>query len=887
MIKKIVIVLLVFVTLKSNAQGVKHIRFGSADTPLSGLTITWRSPGTLDLIQWGYTTAYEKGQFSGSIRTNYTENQFDYLFPSPVTANAMIYYKIYDSQSSLWTSQKSFKTSSDPSSNKFNFTALGDSRTYYSDWQRIGNCAAATSSDFVLFAGDLIDDGSISSYYDTWFDYGANFLSKKLFYYTIGNHENTASVQGLANYMGLFTMPGNKEYYSFIHGNALFLVLNSEKPGNAAQLSWLQSTLAANSDKTWKFVLFHKPFFTSPEHVGEMDGYFSTLWKAFDDYGVDLIFNGHTHNYQRSKPINRNISTTSPVADYGSNPGQGRCEVVTGAAGAPLAGLSVPSWWLETTKSELNYCDIAIDGTTLTFRAFSSSQIVLDQFQIVKSAPIPLGGITIYPSALSLPGGVTSQFSAVFTPSNCTNKLVTWASSAPSVATVNSLGFVTGVSQGSATITATTVDGGFTSTCAVSCTSPAIIVGTGNSWKYLDNGSDQGMAWKAPGFNDVTWATGASPLGYGAITNITFGTGNLTPSKITYYLRKNFNYTLTGNETAYQIRVMIDDGCIIYFNGIEVYRNRLSDPVNYLTLAGNEAAEGTYYMATLPLSAVLNGQNIIAVEAHNTSTSSSDLGFDLNLTPVLSTPHNFKALITVFLEGSYNAGSGTMNTSLIPGGLVPLNQPYSSAPWNYGGDEHVDAIPSGIVDWVLVELRQAATPSAALSSTVLPGWPKACFLKSNGIIVDPDGTSLLSIGNPELSGNLYVIIRHRNHVAIMSSSGMSLLGDCYVYDFTDRISKAYGGSAGYKQIANMVCGMVAGDIDGDGQVYVSDRTVWVMNSGTYGRYNAADLDFDGNVYVSDRSIWVTNSGVSNPILKSNQLLEGSAGLQPKYSSQIP
>ena len=84
-----------------------------------------------------------------------------------------------------------------------------------------------------------------------------------------------------------------------------------------------------------------------------MDPYFSTLWKAFEDYRVDMIFFGHTHNYQRSKPINRNISTSLPIGGYGSNPDQGRCEIVTGAAGAPLAGLSPALWWLQTTFNEL------------------------------------------------------------------------------------------------------------------------------------------------------------------------------------------------------------------------------------------------------------------------------------------------------------------------------------------------------------------------------------------------------------------------------------------------------------------------------------------------------------------------------------------------------
>ena len=60
--------------------------------------------------------------------------------------------------------------------------------------------------------------------------------------------------------------------------------------------------------------------------------------------------------------------------------------------------------------------------------------------------------------------------------------------------------------------------------------------------------------------------------------------------------------------------------------------------------------------------------------------------------------------------------------------VIPLTQPYNGAPWNYTGTESVATIPAGVVDWVLPELREAATPAQALPATKLAGWPKACFL---------------------------------------------------------------------------------------------------------------------------------------------------------------
>ncbi len=484
------------VSSTATAAACKHIRFGSSDSPLNGLTITWRNTGPADRIKWGYTNTYERGESAGTKRTNYTDNQFDYIFPSPVTPNSTIYYQLYDSQAGLWTTGKTYKTASDISMNKFNFTSMGDSRTNLTDWQTIANAAAVNSSDFVLFGGDITNSGSGVDY-DSWFDYGSNLIGTHLIYHTIGNHELTSDPQ-LVNFKSVYTLPGNEEYYSFKHGNALFMVINSENPADAGQLSWLQTTLAANGSMTWKIVMFHRPFFTSPSHIGEMDAYFGTIWKAFDDYGVDMILNGHTHNYQRSKPINRSVSTTAPVAEYGSNPGQGRCEVVAGAAGAPLNGVATPQWWLESTANEYHYCNVAIDGNTLSFKAYRSDQTIIDQFAITKSqATIPVTSVSVNPSTLSLVAGSTGLLTATVLPSNSTNKSVTWSTGNASVATVNSAGIVTAVAAGTANITATTVDGGFTATTSVSViapppaanyspTSAAILQGSSGSGSYAN-----------------------------------------------------------------------------------------------------------------------------------------------------------------------------------------------------------------------------------------------------------------------------------------------------------------------------------------------------------------------------------------------------------------
>ena len=237
--------------------------------------------------------------------------------------------------------------------------------------------------------------------------------------------------------------------------------------------------------------------------------------------------------------------------------------------------------------------------------------------------------------------------------------------------------------------------------------------------------------------------------------------------------------------------------------------------------------------------------------------------------------------IKVFLEGAFNPVSGSMNTTLNSSPqTLPLTQPFNGLPWYYTGAETVASIPAGVVDWVLVELRDAVSAASATPSTKLAGWPKAFFLKSDGSIVDLDGTSPPAIGNQTAANNLYVIIRHRSHLAIMSATGASYSSSGYTYDFTTGLTQAFGGAIGYKMAGSKAV-MVAGDINHDGNIYVSDYNSWAAGFGATSGYFNMDLDMDRNVSVSDYNKWAANYGLTvDSKIKSAQI-------KPKYFSCVP
>jgi hypothetical protein len=172
----------------------------------------------------------------------------------------------------------------------------------------------------------------------------------------------------------------------------------------------------------------------------------------------------------------------------------------------------------------------------------------------------------------------------------------------------------------------------------------------------------------------------------------------------------------------------------------------------------------------------------------------------------------------------------TMSTSLNSQGAIPLVQPYSLSPWNYNGVEQVDNMPANTTDWVLVELRTAVGAASKVAT-------HAAFLKNDGYITDLDGASLLDFAGLA-AGNYYIVIRHRNHMPVMSATAVSLSASSGVYDFSIGSGQVYGGANGYKNIdpALSIWGMVSGDATNDGSVYIDDYTdFWVLN---FGKSNA-------------------------------------------------
>ena len=211
--------------------------------------------------------------------------------------------------------------------------------------------------------------------------------------------------------------------------------------------------------------------------------------------------------------------------------------------------------------------------------------------------------------------------------------------------------------------------------------------------------------------------------------------------------------------------------------------------------------------------------------------------------------------IKVLLDGPYT--NVLMNTELNQAGQVPLNHPYNTPPWNYSGFGQMNSITVDMVDWILFELYQGGPEDPGgmtlAAQTVFP-------LENNGTMFLADAFNWIHIP----PGQYYVVIRHRNHLAVMSSVPVSVDWDGLVsYDFRTSLESAYSsGGAPMRDVGNGLFTMWGGDGNADGAVTAFDFvSKWLPINGNSDLYDGGDFNMDGTATAFDfLLIWLLSNG---------------------------
>lgn len=164
--------------------------------------------------------------------------------------------------------------------------------------------------------------------------------------------------------------------------------------------------------------------------------------------------------------------------------------------------------------------------------------------------------------------------------------------------------------------------------------SSSTVFPSGSKWSYYDSGSLDNANWTASSYNSSSWATGNAPLGYGKnglATTVSYGQ-NANSKNPTTYFRTSFSLSSLSSSDEFTAELSIDDGAAVYVNGNEVYRYLLNNYASYDTYASNYADDNPDRVSfSIPASYFKNGTNVIAVEVHQYSASSSDIYLDMSI----------------------------------------------------------------------------------------------------------------------------------------------------------------------------------------------------------------------------------------------------------------
>jgi len=343
------------------------------------MTISWETSVPADsIVEYGLTEDYTSsatGKSSWLIGFTHEVN-LNELEPDTT-------YHYRCGSESGWSSDHTFQT---PESDEASFIVMGDSRNDFGEfgverWGKVADAAAQEDIDFTLFSGDVVLFGWFPWEWNWFFSEGSELMLKAPFMSALGNHEFFSKI-----YFNRFAMPGNEEWYSFDCGPVHVVVLNTDTsfltavhpklspadigPGSA-QYRWLEEDLSRVPDDQWKVVVLHRPPYSCSEHGNATD--VQPITELFDRYGVDVVFCGHDHSYQRSKPIyGGEVSEEGPIY------------IVSAGAGAPLYEV-YEAEWVEYTESCYHYTYVEVDENTMTIEAKYTDGEIFDSIALTKA----------------------------------------------------------------------------------------------------------------------------------------------------------------------------------------------------------------------------------------------------------------------------------------------------------------------------------------------------------------------------------------------------------------------------------------------------------------------------------------------------------------------
>lgn len=276
----------------------------------------------------------------------------------------------------------------------FRFLAFGDSGNGSNTQADLAKLMVAAKPDLIIHTGDLIyPSGKIEDYPTNFFEPYAELIRRIPFMPTLGNHD-CATEHGKA-FATTFDLPRNGppgiepgRNYWFDFGDALFVGLDSNPPEEEGTITnkqrneivapWLRKVLT-ESKARWKLLYYHHPFYTGSEHPESGGEHMKNAFlKVYDECGVDMVFCGHNHLYERTAPMRED-----KIVDEG----KGTVYITTGAAGANRykEAQTPPAYIRVHNDAKFSFTQVDLSTEKLELRQISEDGSVIDTYSITKS----------------------------------------------------------------------------------------------------------------------------------------------------------------------------------------------------------------------------------------------------------------------------------------------------------------------------------------------------------------------------------------------------------------------------------------------------------------------------------------------------------------------
>lgn len=359
----------------------------------TGVIILWTTtPGTNSTVRYSTDTSFRAVANGTSRHLSQLGTQHHRVELTDLQPDTTYYYKIYTEGQELLSEEiLSFKTAPPTGSTiPFTFLAFGDFGMDSSSQKRLRDQMLRDTFNFVLTTGDnAYKNGTYDQFDQKVFQVYGDVFKRSAIFPTLGNHDYREN-DG-APYLDLFDLPDNawrsddiERYYSFDYGNVHFVGLDSNIPLSAADdaagddmLDWLRYDLSQTT-QDWKIVAFHHAAYSTGKHSSNSRVQ-SRLVPIFEEFGVDLVLNGHDHIYQRSKPLRGGQVTTVEEG--------GIVYIVSGAGSRASYACGEADWSAVTYCSESYglYSRITVSGASLVVEAIDEEGTIKDYYTIKSS----------------------------------------------------------------------------------------------------------------------------------------------------------------------------------------------------------------------------------------------------------------------------------------------------------------------------------------------------------------------------------------------------------------------------------------------------------------------------------------------------------------------